>query len=102
MGLVMIGKLRKSARYICPRDLAPQSALGLNWTPSRGDGDEEEPVQRRTDNCDPEAASGGDVSFNLRRSLQVLYLCRVGVGEQHFERRCSVGEREGDPRRVTF
>src|SRR3954451_20623615 len=43
-------------------DLAPQSALGLNWTPSRGDGDEEEPVQRRTDNCDPEAASGGSSS----------------------------------------
>src|SRR4051795_3795245 len=40
-------------------DVAPQSALGLNWTPSKGDGDEEEPVQRGTDHCDPEAASSG-------------------------------------------
>jgi len=26
-----------------PGDVAPERALGLNWTPSKGDGDEEEP-----------------------------------------------------------
>jgi len=41
-------------------DVAPVDALGLNWTPSKGDGDEEEPVHGRPDHWRSEGASGGD------------------------------------------
>lgn len=50
--------LRASRREDC--DVAPLSALGLNWTPSKGDGDEEESIQRRADHRGSEGVLGGD------------------------------------------
>jgi hypothetical protein len=41
-------------------DVAALNALGLNWTPSKGDGDEEEPVQRGADHWRAEGAPGGN------------------------------------------
>jgi hypothetical protein len=46
--------------YGVKRDVASVDALGLNWTPSRGDGDEEEPVHGRPDHWCVEGAPGGN------------------------------------------
>jgi hypothetical protein len=56
--------------YAASPDVAPESALGLNWTPSKGDGDEEEPVQRGRDHCDAKAATGG--RSGLRISIESM------------------------------
>jgi hypothetical protein len=46
-------------RYPIRADVAAWNALGLNWTPSKGDGDEEEPIQRGADHRGAEGEPGG-------------------------------------------
>ncbi|WMS44384.1 LysR family transcriptional regulator [Acuticoccus sp. MNP-M23] len=55
-GVTVLGASGAQASY----DVAPWNVLGLNWTPSEGDGDEEEPLQRRADHRGPEGACRGD------------------------------------------
>ena len=50
--------LREQLPRLRSSDVSPCSALGLNWAPSKGDGDEEEPVYGRPDHWRAEGAAG--------------------------------------------